>query len=196
MSKERKVLQVVDGYPKQVGDGFEIHSPMPSARIRQVSPFLLLDHAGPTDYATGQQQKGVDEHPHRGFETVTIVYQGRLEHRDSAGNYGKIIPGGIQWMTAASSVVHEEKHEKEFSKKGGTLEMIQLWVNLPAKYKMSEPKYQDITPEKVKEIEVDHSLVRIIAGSYNEAEGPATTYTPLDLFDIRMSANNNLKATC
>jgi len=128
-----------------VGDGFHVRNFFPSHELgAEVSPFLLLDYAGPTYYAPSLQPRGVGEHPHRGFETVTIVYQGAVEHRDSAGNAGTIRTGDVQWMTAASGIVHEEKHEKEFARRGGTLEAVQLWVNLPSALKMAAPRYQTL----------------------------------------------------
>lgn len=127
-----------------VGDGFPVRTIFSSQSLgSRISPFLLLDYAGPAEFPPTDQPRGVGEHPHRGFETVTIVYQGELEHRDSAGNHGRIGPGDVQWMTAASGVVHEEKHADEFAKKGGTLEMVQLWVNLPKSVKMSPPALPD-----------------------------------------------------
>ncbi|MGH8472459.1 MAG: pirin family protein, partial [Gammaproteobacteria bacterium] len=134
MEPIKPVLHVYQsGSTHWVGDGFHVRNLFPSNDLdQQLSPFLLLDYAGPTHFPPTVQPRGVGEHPHRGFETVTIVYQGVLEHRDSAGNHGTIGPGDVQWMTAASGVVHEEKHEREFAKRGGTVEMVQLWVNLPA----------------------------------------------------------------
>jgi len=193
----KQVQIIAKGSPSQVGDGFFIRRPMPGNGIRlgAVSPFLLLDHAGPTKIEPSNRQKGVDEHPHRGFETVTISYQGDIEHRDSGGNSGKIGPGDVQWMTAAAGVVHEEKHGKEFTEKGGTLEMIQLWVNLPAEYKMSQPRYQEIHASDIPNAMLSdgESILRVIAGKYGDHEGPAQTFTPITMLDGRLKAGQQVE---
>src|SRR5215212_6385197 len=150
MPRLKKVISVHESKSRHwVGDGFHVRNLIPSTGLEdEVSPFLLLDYAGPTKIAPSNTPKGVGEHPHRGFETVTIAYQGSVEHRDSGGNAGTIGPGDVQWMTAASGVVHEEKHERDFASKGGTFEMIQLWVNLPRALKMSAPRYQTLLKEQ------------------------------------------------
>lgn len=176
-----------------VGDGFHVRNLFPSHDLdRDVSPFLMLDYAGPTDYPPTDHPRGVGEHPHRGFETVTIVYQGRVAHRDSAGNAGVIGPGDVQWMTAASGVVHEELHEREWAKRGGTLQAIQLWVNLPAAFKMTAPRYQTLVKERIPVIPLDGDAgsVRVIAGEFNGVKGPATTFTPVQLHDLRLKARH------
>jgi quercetin 2,3-dioxygenase len=155
----------------------------------EISPFLMLDYAGPKLFEPATEPRGVDEHPHRGFETVTIAYQGSVDHRDSAGNAGTIHPGDVQWMTAASGVVHEEKHGQAFTEAGGTFEMVQLWVNLPAAFKMSKPRYQGITSAQIPEVALGTGAVaRLIAGEIGEAQGPAKTFTPVTLIDVRMEA--------
>ena len=174
-----------------VGDGFPVRTIFTFDTLGyRISPFLLLDYAGPTKFDPAEEPRGVGEHPHRGFETVTIVYQGELEHRDSAGNRGQIGPGDVQWMTAASGVVHEEKHSAEFTRQGGTLELVQLWVNLPAKYKMNPPSYQTILNRQipVAELPEDAGTVRVIAGEFGELEGPARTFTPINLLEVRLKA--------
>ncbi len=173
-----------------VGDGFPVRNLFPSNGLNgEVSPFLMLDYAGPRMFEPAARPRGVGEHPHRGFETVTIAYQGSVAHRDSAGNSGVIGPGDVQWMTAASGVVHEEMHEAEFTKKGGIFEMVQLWVNLPAKEKMSKPRYQGIESAQIPVVELgEGSVARIIAGSWAEAKGAARTVTPVELFDLRLKA--------
>lgn len=173
-----------------VGDGFPVRNLFPSNGLNgEVSPFLMLDYAGPRRFEPADRPRGVGEHPHRGFETVTIAYQGSVAHRDSAGNSGVIGPGDVQWMTAASGVVHEEMHEAEFTKKGGIFEMVQLWVNLPAKEKMSKPRYQGIESAQIPVVELgDGSVARIIAGSWADAKGAARTVTPVELFDLRLKA--------
>jgi redox-sensitive bicupin YhaK (pirin superfamily) len=189
MKTQKEVLGVYGpGSQHWVGDGFPVRNLFPSNGVdREVNPFLMLDYAGPTAFKPSNRPRGVDEHPHRGFETVTIAYQGAVDHRDSAGNSGTIRPGDVQWMTAASGVVHEEKHEREFTQTGGTFEMVQLWVNLPKKYKMTQPRYQGITSEQIPVVELaPGSFARVIAGELNGTQGPAKTFTPVNLFDLRL----------
>jgi hypothetical protein len=172
-----------------VGDGFPVRTVFSFDTLGyRISPFLLLDYAGPAKFAPADKPRGVDEHPHRGFETVTIVYQGELEHRDSAGNHGRIGPGDVQWMTAASGVVHEEKHSREFTLRGGMLEMAQLWVNLPSQFKMGPPAYQTILGRDIPSVELrnDAGTVRVIAGELGGVKGPAQTFTPVNLWDLRL----------
>jgi redox-sensitive bicupin YhaK (pirin superfamily) len=175
-----------------VGDGFPVRNLFPSNGVGdQINPFLMLDYAGPTWFSPSDKPRGVGEHPHRGFETVTIAYQGAVSHRDSGGNSGTIRPGDVQWMTAASGVVHEEMHDPEFTRNGGTFEMIQLWVNLPKAYKMSTPRYQGIASEQIPVVELAPGAVaRIIAGELNGVTGAARTVTPLNVFDLRLQAGS------
>jgi hypothetical protein len=176
-----------------VGDGFHVRNLFPSNDLgERISPFLLLDYMGPTTYPPTDTPRGVGEHPHRGFETVTIVYQGELEHRDSAGNRGKLAPGDVQWMTAASGVVHEEKHERKFAARGGTVQGVQLWVNLPKSHKMSPPRYQEIPASRIPNVELPHGAgsVRVIAGEFQGVRGPAQTFTPLNVWDVRLTGPN------
>ncbi|WP_455245181.1 pirin family protein [Petrachloros mirabilis] len=178
------------GSTHMVGDGFPVRNLFPSNDLdRVVDPFLMLDYAGPQYFEPTDHPRGVGEHPHRGFETVTIVYEGVVAHRDSAGNSGVIGPGDVQWMTAASGVVHEEFHEKEFARKGGTLHAIQLWVNLPKASKMSAPGYQTILNDDIPMVELEGKggQLRVIAGSFQGRKGPARTVTPIDLFDLQVS---------
>lgn len=178
-----------------VGDGFHVRNLFPSNDLdRELSPFIMLDYAGPTFYPATDTPRGVGEHPHRGFETVTIAYQGIVAHRDSAGNSGVIGPGDVQWMTAASGSVHEELHEKEWAKHGGTLQMIQLWVNLPKSSKMSAPGYQTIVNEQIPVVQLDGEAgsIRVIAGSVGSAKGPAKTFTPIELYDLRLRAGHSM----
>lgn len=178
-----------------VGDGFPV-STMFSYHNEQedISPFLLLDYAGPADFAPADQPRGVEEHPHRGFETVTIVYQGEVEHRDNAGNSGKIGPGDVQWMTAGRGILHEEMHGMDFTRKGGTLEMIQLWVNLPAAHKMTTPGYQGIVDADIPRVTFDGDAghMRVIAGSYGGTQGAARTFTPVNLWDMHINAGKHV----
>jgi hypothetical protein len=173
-----------------VGDGFPVRNLFPSNGVSaEVNPFLMLDYAGPTHFPPAHQPRGVDQHPHRGFETVTIVYQGSVDHRDSAGNSGAIHPGDVQWMTAASGIVHEEKHGRDFTAAGGTFELAQLWVNLPAAAKKTPPRYQPITSAQIPSVELAPGAVaRVIAGELAGARGPAQTFTPLTLIDLRLAA--------
>lgn len=178
-----------------VGDGFPVRSIFSYSDIaREMSPFLLMDYAGPADFPATARKLGVGQHPHRGFETVTIVYRGGVAHRDSSGGGGTIGPGDVQWMTAAAGVIHEEFHSPEFAQQGGAFEMVQLWVNLPAKDKMSAPAYQGITADRIPEVELPRraGTARIIAGRYAdgsvEAVGPARTFTPINVWDLRLKA--------
>ena len=190
MARTKEILGVFGpGSTHWVGDGFPVRNLFPSNGVSdEVNPFLMLDYAGPKQFKPSEQPRGVDEHPHRGFETVTIAYQGSVEHRDSAGHSGTIQPGDVQWMTAASGVVHEEKHEREFARQGGTFEMIQLWVNLPRAYKMSQPRYQAITSAQIPVAELGGGYARVIAGELNGVRGPARTFTPVNVFDVRLKA--------
>lgn len=174
-----------------VGDGFPVRSLFTYDNLgQQLSPFLLLDYAGPAEFTPASRPRGVGEHPHRGFETVTIVYAGEVAHRDSAGNGGLIGPGDVQWMTAASGILHEEFHSPEFTRRGGSLEMAQLWVNLPAKHKMSAPRYQTLLSGAIPAVALpDQSgRVRVIAGTYADRSGPAETFTDLNVWDVRLKA--------
>ena len=186
------------GSTHMVGDGFPVRNLFPSNDLdRQVSPFLMLDYAGPQYFPPTEHPRGVGEHPHRGFETVTIVYEGRVAHRDSAGNAGVIGPGDVQWMTAASGIVHEEFHEREFARKGGVLHAIQLWVNLPKASKMTAPGYQTILNGDIPAIELDGGAgrLRVIAGSYQGRKGPARTFTPVELYDLHVKAGRRVTLT-
>jgi redox-sensitive bicupin YhaK (pirin superfamily) len=177
--------------PHWVGDGFPVRSIFSYGESAQeFSPFLLLDYAGPAAFTPTQQRRGVGPHPHRGFETVTIVYTGEVEHRDSSGGGGVIGPGDVQWMTAGAGIVHEEYHGSNFAKRGGPFEMIQLWVNLPAKDKMTQPRYQNITSRQIPRVELagDAGFVRVIAGEYAGVAGPARTFSPINLWDVGLKA--------
>lgn len=179
-----------------VGDGFPVRTLFSYLEQGQeLSPFLLLDYAGPVDFEAADTPRGVGFHPHRGFETVTIVYQGELEHRDTAGNSGRIGPGDVQWMTAAAGVLHEEKHARGFARRGGTLQMVQLWVNLPAKFKMSPPRYQTLLDRDIPAVTLPGAagVARVIAGAFQEAKGPARTFTPIEIWDLRLTAGRRLE---
>jgi len=189
--RSKSVLAIEQAPPRHwVGNGFPVSSMFSYDSAPSLDPFLLLDYAAPAEFGAALAPRGVGEHPHRGFETVTIAYQGEIEHRDSAGHAGRIGPGDVQWMTAASGIVHEEMHGKEFTKKGGTLEMVQLWVNLPAKLKMAPPGYQDVLESRTPVVELADGAgsVRVIAGGFENERGPARTFTPIELWDLRIRA--------
>ncbi len=174
-----------------VGNGFPVRTLFSYPNLGPVlSPFLLFDYAGPMEFPPTQERLGVGEHPHRGFETVTIVYQGEVEHRDSSGGGGRIGPGDVQWMTAASGIVHEEFHGRDFARRGGLFEMVQLWVNLPAKDKLAAPSYQSILNSQIPAVSLPggQGTVRVIAGEFNGAQGPAKTFTPILVWDLRFAA--------
>ncbi|WP_288100172.1 pirin family protein [Pseudomonas sp.] len=178
-----------------VGDGFPVRTLFSYDNLgKHISPFLLLDHAGPAEFTPTTQRRGVGQHPHRGFETVTIVYNGELEHRDSTGSGGKIGPGDVQWMTAASGILHEEFHSEDFARSGGTLEMVQLWVNLPARDKMADAGYQTILDSDIPSIALsnDAGSLRLIAGEFDGHTGPSRTFTPIDVWDLRLNAGKLL----
>jgi redox-sensitive bicupin YhaK (pirin superfamily) len=178
-----------------VGDGFPVRSLFSyQTHGEPLSPFLLLDYAGPHHFPAGSGKRGVGEHPHRGFETVTIVYSGEVEHRDSTGKGGVIGPGDVQWMTAGAGILHEEFHSAEFTRTGGELKMIQLWVNLPAKDKMTHPGYQSITADVIPDVALADGAgnIRVIAGSYDEVTGPAHTFSPLNVWDMQLNQGHDI----
>lgn len=186
----RKVLGIYSA-PRGhwVGDGFPVRSLFSHASHGQhVSPFLLLDYAGPAAFTPTDRPRGVGSHPHRGFETVTIVYKGEVEHRDSTGKGGVIGPGDVQWMTAASGILHKEFHSEAFTRQGGPFEMVQLWVNLPAKDKNAPPSYQALLNRDIPSIKLPDGAgtLRVIAGDYEGAHGPARTFTPIDVWDVQL----------
>ncbi|MFK7670671.1 quercetin 2,3-dioxygenase [Pseudomonas lundensis] len=177
-----------------VGDGFPVRTMFSYDQMgKHISPFLLLDYAGPAEFTPTTQRRGVGQHPHRGFETVTIVYKGEVEHRDSTGNGGVIGPGDVQWMTAASGILHEEFHSEAFARRGGTLEMVQLWVNLPAKDKMAAPGYQGILDRDIPDVALKDNAgrLRLIAGEFDGHRGPAHTFTDIQVWDIRLQAGKS-----
>jgi redox-sensitive bicupin YhaK (pirin superfamily) len=178
-----------------VGNGFPVRSLFAYPNLGPVlSPFLLFDYAGPMEFPPTQERLGVGEHPHRGFETVTIVYHGEVEHRDSSGGGGKIGPGDVQWMTAAAGIVHEEFHGRDFARRGGLFEMVQLWVNLPARDKTAPPGYQSILSSQIPQVDLPEGAgtVRVIAGRHGDARGPAKTFTPIQVWDLRLATDRPL----
>lgn len=184
-----KVLQ--PPAPHMVGDGFRVHNFFPSGYNlgnKRMSPFFMMDYNSKVDFSPREEPRGVGVHPHRGFETVTIAYHGKVAHHDSTGNSGVISEGDTQWMTAASGILHKEYHEKEFSKKGGPFQMVQLWINLPAEFKMSKPKYQAITNEQLGKYQLPHDggVVEVIAGEFKGVKGTASTFTPIEMYNARI----------
>ncbi len=178
-----------------VGDGFPVRSIFSYNDLAtHLSPFLLMDYGGPHRFEPTNERRGVGAHPHRGFETVTIVYDGEVEHKDSAGGGGRIGPGDVQWMTAASGVVHQEYHGADFARTGGPFEMVQLWVNLASKNKMADPRYQTLTDAAIPRVAVPGGEVRVIAGAHGEAKGPALTFSPMNVLDVKLAAGHSVVA--
>ncbi|MFV0211833.1 pirin family protein [Empedobacter falsenii] len=176
--------------PHFVGDGFRVHNFIPSGYhldMRRMDPFIMLDYNSKFHFPATDKPKGVGVHPHRGFETVTIAYEGSVSHHDSSGGGGTIHQGDVQWMTAASGVLHKEYHAEEFYKQGGIFQMVQLWVNLPAKDKMSTPKYQAISHKDIPTVDVENGFVEVIAGEYNQAKGAASTFSPVNMLNAKLN---------
>ena len=200
MNTKQKTIEAVMAppAPHMVGDGFRVHSFFPGNSLidqKRMSPFFLMDYNSKVEFSPRTEPRGVGVHPHRGFETVTIAYHGRIAHHDSSGNKGVIGEGDVQWMTAASGLLHKEYHEQEFSRQGGLFQMVQLWVNLPAKDKMSTPKYQEITNSMMGRYELgnDKGFVEVIAGEFNNVKGPASTFTPMHVYNARLKKDAKLE---
>jgi redox-sensitive bicupin YhaK (pirin superfamily) len=198
MTKEKKIIKIVLPREKHwVGDGFYVSSifSMHSEENKHISPFLLLDHAAPTYFPPTDKKLGVGEHPHRGFETVTMAIKGEVEHRDSSGGGGKISTGGVQWMTAGSGVVHDEFHSRDFAEKGGEFEMVQLWVNLPAKNKMTKPRYQSLDKKDfpIVRLQDGTTKLKIIAGNYGGLSSPTETFTKINIYEVEGHQNSEVK---
>ena len=198
MTKEKKIIKIVLPREKHwVGDGFYVSSifSMHSEENKHISPFLLLDHAAPTYFPPTDKKLGVGEHPHRGFETVTMAIKGEVEHRDSSGGGGKISTGGVQWMTAGSGVVHDEFHSRDFAEKGGEFEMVQLWVNLPAKHKMTKPRYQSLDKKDLPIVRLKDGTtkVKIIAGNFGGSFSPVETFTKINIYEVEGHQNSEVK---
>jgi quercetin 2,3-dioxygenase len=195
MKEPKNLVDIIIAPPMHwVGDGFPVRQMIATDTLGgSLDPFLMLDYAAPMQFAPTRGRRGVGPHPHRGFETVTIVYQGEVEHRDSTGAGGLIGPGDVQWMTAASGILHEEFHSAAFSRTGGTIEMMQLWVNLPQKFKSEPPGYQTLMSGDIPEVALpnDAGRIRVIAGALNGKEGPARTFTYIDLWDVRLNGGKS-----
>ena len=187
--KIKRIVRNVQGH--WVGDGFPVRSLFSYSSGPEFDPFLLLDYAGPHEFSASNGKRGVDVHPHKGFETVTILYQGELAHRDSSGGSGRLGPGDVQWMTAGNGIVHEEYHSEEFTKRGGTLEMVQLWVNLRRADKSTPSKYQDLRDDQFPRVELDGGAgtARVIAGQFGDAHGAASTFSPINVWDMQLKAD-------
>lgn len=192
----RQILGVHSA-PRQhwVGDGFPVRTMLSHHdQGRHISPFIMLDYAGPATFEPTDSRRGVGVHPHKGFETVTVVYEGEVEHSDSTGAGGLIGPGDVQWMTAASGILHEEYHSPAFAAKGGDFEMVQLWVNLPAKDKSAKPGYQTLLNADIPVVDLPNSAgkLRVIAGNFEQAHGPARTFTPINMWDVRLGRGKSV----
>lgn len=194
MNTLKSIQQILPPPPAHmVGDGFRVHNFFPGnglLPLKRMSPFFLMDYGSKIKFPPSDTPRGVGVHPHRGFETVTIAYRGKVAHHDSAGNAGVIGEGDVQWMTAASGVLHKEYHEKEWAKTGGEFQMVQLWVNLPAQFKMSKPRYQAIKREEYGRFDLPNGtgVVEVIAGNYEGVKGPAQTFTPIEMYNVRVKA--------
>lgn len=183
----RSALRVIDSHYAEPAPGLRVLRPFPGPDLDYASPFLMLDHFGPERIRPGDEG-GLNPHPHRGFETVTFLFQGAMEHHDSSGGHGHLRAGGVQWMTAGSGIVHAEYREKEFARNGGVLEGVQLWVNLPRKYKMEAPHYQDLPAEKFAVANFPGGEARVVAGELLGVRGPAVSYTPIIAAHIKLEA--------
>ena len=191
MNTKKIEIVVAPKEPHFVGDGFRVHNFIPSGfhlDMKRMDPFIMLDYNSKFNFPATDIPKGVGVHPHRGFETVTIAYQGSVSHHDSAGGGGTIHQGDVQWMTAASGVLHKEYHAEEFYKKGGIFQMVQLWINLPAKDKMSVPKYQAIEHKNIPTVEVENGTIEVIAGEYNQTKGAASTFSPVNMLNAKLTS--------
>lgn len=192
---KRTVEAVIPAVRQLEGGGFEVRRPFPTAALAQVDPFLLLDHMGPFDLGPGEA-KGAPDHPHRGFETVTYMLDGAMEHEDSAGHAGRIGPGDVQWMTAGSGVIHSEMPIEEIRREGGRVHGFQVWVNLPAKDKMIAPRYQEYTADKIPEVHYDDGVkVRVIAGKVDRVKGAVKTQTPVTYLHVVLPPNTHFDAS-
>jgi redox-sensitive bicupin YhaK (pirin superfamily) len=194
MSTKQVEMVLAPKQPHFVGDGFRVHNFIPSGyglTMERMDPFIMLDYASRYHFPPTGKPKGVGVHPHRGFETVTIAYKGSVAHHDSAGGGGEIKEGDVQWMTAASGVLHKEYHAESFCATGGDFQMVQLWVNLPAKDKMSTPKYQAIENSHIPKIKVDGGIMEVIAGSYQAHQGAASTFTPVNMLNAKLASGGS-----
>jgi quercetin 2,3-dioxygenase len=183
----RPIALIATSHKAEPAPGLIVDRPLPGPEVDYVSPFLMIDHFGPTAVAAGGKG-GLNPHPHRGFETVTLLFDGAMEHQDSQGNHGVLRSGDVQWMTAARGIVHAEYHEREFARHGGSLHGIQLWVNLPARDKMNPPGYQDIGSARIREVGLGSGVARVVAGDFGGVRGPARTHTPMLVMHVKLAA--------
>ena len=186
MKTAQRIYREPEGH--WVGDGFPVRTVLDYQRHPEVSPFILLDHFGPADFLPAEKPRGVGWHPHRGFETVTVLMEGEVEHEDTAGNGGRIGPGDVQWMTAGAGLLHKEFHSRAFTRRGGRFHGLQLWVNLPARHKMTPPRYQTLRAADIPVVDG----ARVIAGEFQGRKGPAQTFTPITLLEIRLRAKESV----
>lgn len=198
MSNKKNIEAIIaPPAPHMVGDGFRVHGFFPGGQIdkKRMSPFFMMDYGSKIEFSPSNEPRGVGVHPHAGFETVTIAYHGKIAHHDSTGNSGIIGEGDVQWMTAGAGLLHKEYHEEEFSKAGGLFQMVQLWVNLPAKYKKTKPGYQAITNSMMGKyiVPADKGFVEIIAGEFNGIKGPASTFTPMQVYNARLKEGADIE---
>ncbi|HEY6063108.1 MAG TPA: pirin family protein [Chitinophagaceae bacterium] len=198
MSNKKSVESIIaPPPPHMVGDGFRVHGFFPGGRIdkKRMSPFFMMDYGSKIEFSPSKEPRGVGVHPHAGFETVTIAYHGKIAHHDSTGNSGIIGEGDVQWMTAGAGLLHKEYHEESFSKAGGLFQMVQLWVNLPAKYKKTRPKYQAITNGMMGKFSLPGAkgFLEVIAGEYHAVKGPASTFTPMHVYNARLKKGANIE---
>lgn len=197
MSDFRPIEEVFQGpKPHWVGSAFHVSNYFPSGRnlLERFTPFILMDYGAPKDFNPSTTSRGIGAHPHRGFETVTLAYEGYIEHHDNTGEHGIIGPGDVQWMTAGSGILHKEYLEKDFNSRGGTLHMIQLWVNLPRKNKWDKPKYQELLKENMGVFQIPNNggNVSIIAGEFNGIKGPTSTFTPINMYTIHLENSSEI----
>ncbi|MCX2450335.1 pirin family protein [Pedobacter sp. PLR] len=196
---KKKIAGVYNSnYKHDVGDAFKVINIFPNGNDLgdSMSPFYMIDYQPETYYEPSDKKRGVNVHPHRGIEPVTLVYQGAVAHTDSAGHHGVVGPGDVQWMTAGKGILHKEYFEEEFSRKGGNLQMIQVWTILPRADKFVEPGYQTLLKEEIKKVTLEEGEVRVIAGSYQGVESPLKTYSPMNLLDVTLNKDGGMKIEC
>jgi quercetin 2,3-dioxygenase len=190
----RKVVRQTFAEELRMGP-MKVKQPLPKDDLEQVSPFILLHHAGPDSHAAGKPRTRLNPHPHRGFEPVTFLYNGKIHHKDSLGNEGFLESGDVQWMTAGSGIIHSEGPSAQFAREGGNMELIQLWVNLPREFKMTQPKYQDIKREIIPAIDQNGFHIQIVAGTFQQQKGPASTFTPITALMMHFDENGETEVS-
>ncbi len=186
--------RVVRAQDQLEGAGFLVHRPFPSMALPDMDPFLLLDQMGPKEVGPGEA-KGAPDHPHRGFETVTYMLEGAMEHKDSHGHHGVLGPGDVQWMTAGSGVIHSEMPTGDVNDQGGTMHGVQLWVNLPAERKMMDPRYQDIPADTIPVVDIEGGTVRVLSGQFQGTEAVIDTIVPIRYLHVTLGPGSSLQDT-